>query len=557
MRVIKENFKFSFIFTIAMTFKFLIFSNLDLDLDHDFSVYVPALAVSGGAIPVKDVITLYGPLHASINALWLYFFNFGILSLRIFHIVLIILCLLLLREILIKFYDQKYVNITVVSLILLFPVEINASRVAGPYPLITIIILVFIYLINMKDKKYKYLFAGLVIGILIFLRPHVFFVSIFLFTFLIPIVYKERQKILEILFGTLISVLTGFFLLLRFGALRPWYEYNIVSTFNFFTGNSATQQVQDLGDRLGIEFNLVPIVIYLYFIGIFFVFLRFKYINFFNKSNFSFQIILSTIIFTQLLISYSIHKSIQYSSYALFSVLVIIIGLFAQKISKDMFIDKVNFEKQITLVVSFSLIIQIFPYYDPLHIYWSIILIFGFTLPSVLQNHKGHISWPIKIFIFIFIVINAVTISSNFYKQRSLVEGIDVAKYFQSEEEINKLLYEASRAANFASKYSQLVIYDCPIALPAGISGQFISADRHHVSYGRFLENAKYLDERSNLVESKKYPIISCDNVIDMIPGQNAEPLKNLFKSNQYSTYIFGKKEEIYFEVIIFQGNRL
>jgi hypothetical protein len=42
-----------------------------------------------------------------------------------------------------------------------------------------------------------------------------------------------------------------------------------------------------------------------------------------------------------------------------------------------------------------------------------------------------------------------------------------------------------------------------------------------------------------------------------MIPGQNAEPLKNLFKSNQYSTYIFGKKEEIYFEVIIFQGNRL
>jgi len=156
VQIIRQNINFILIFTISITLKIIIFSNLDLDLDHDFSVYVPALAVSGGAIPVKDVITLYGPIHTSINALWLHFFGFGVFSLRIFHVVLIIICLIILRTILLKFYSQKYVDITIIGLILLFPVEINASRVAGPYPLITIIILVFVYLINMERKRCKF-----------------------------------------------------------------------------------------------------------------------------------------------------------------------------------------------------------------------------------------------------------------------------------------------------------------------------------------------------------------------------------------------------------------
>ena len=75
MQIIRQNVNFILIFTISITLKIIIFSNLDLDLDHDFSVYVPALAVSGGAIPVKDAITLYGPIHTSINALCLHLFR--------------------------------------------------------------------------------------------------------------------------------------------------------------------------------------------------------------------------------------------------------------------------------------------------------------------------------------------------------------------------------------------------------------------------------------------------------------------------------------------------
>lgn len=554
MQIIRQNINFIVIFTISITLKIIIFSNLDLDLDHDFSVYVPALAVSGGAIPVKDVITLYGPIHTSINALWLHFFGFGVFSLRIFHVVLIIICLIILRTILLKFYSQKHVDIAIIGLILLFPVEINASRVAGPYPLITIIILVFVYLINMESKRFKFFYAGFVLGLLLFLRPHVFTASTLLLIALIPFVYKEKNNILKVLLGVLISVLTGIFVLYKIEALRPWYEYNIVSTFDFFGGGNSTQNVQDLGDRIGIGINVVPIAIYFYFIFMMYIASR-------NKKNTSLilnrnflKFLLPSIIVIQIMMSYFLHRSVQYSSYALFPIIIIVIGIFAFKLSEGLFLKKMIFEKQLSLIVGSSLLVQIFPYYDPLHIYWSIIVIFGFTVPFIIQNIKSgnnltHIS------LLIFVILNIYSIYSSFNQSRAIISDLEVSRNLKSSTSVNSQVRYAQQAVESALFFNHLLVFQCPIALPSGVLNLYNSVDRHHVSNGKFIQNTKFAYERIDLLQRADYPIIRCTNLNDMIPGRF--PLS--YMSPEYDErYIrvnsFGESSGVIFEVFIPTG---
>jgi hypothetical protein len=229
---------------------------------------------------------------------------------------------------------------------------------------------------------------------------------------------------------------------------------------------------------------------------------------------------------------------------------LITIAVFIPFYTNTIFFTVENLKKQIFSTIGLSLLIQIYPYYDPLHIYWSIVVILGIAICVVMDKAKSNSN--VKILSFCFIALIMVGQLKLFVPPKFKIENIKSSSNMRSSKDVNKILVESKMAAEYASQYNSRVIFQCPLPLAAGVFNSYASADRHFVTYGQFMENEYFISERADLIRSAKYPILRCTNFVDIIPGELGNSYLSGSVDHIYQTgKIFGQTNREHFEVLL------
>ena len=393
---------------------FLLRARWDPEPHHDGVIYAAAVAVRDGLAPNRDVFAQYGPLVPEIQGLWLREFGPALLNLRILNALLLAAIGLMLFNL-----CKKRIGIITSALVTFAwafasprPCQQTCSNLFTtklPWPSVfsTLILMISLTLLNsikMREEKSKIrilVFGG--VGFLLmvggFSRIQLF--ASVVFVVLLMFWKLERKKFRNdkypFLLGGILSILVSVLLLIKFGIWQSFLDQCIFWSFHKYgeTPLSATTFI-DILWFLGVA---------LIFMGIWVITSRaIQYQNSILKFLFlitpSAIFILAAIILnigrnksSYLIgrngnflvdISSNVLSGLGYSS--VIYILYKVIPKFARRstsesfeIENDLSLDPVRI---VCLGIAASALFQLYPFFDPLHLWWITPVLIGGILSS-------------------------------------------------------------------------------------------------------------------------------------------------------------------------------
>ena len=355
---------------------FLSFARLDPEPHHDGVLLAAAIGVSEGKIPNKEVFTQYGPVTPLFQGLWLRFTEPSLLSLRIFTALLLAICGLVLFLILKSITNLYLASLVSISWAVSYPffiLPINlpwASIIATLLVLISILVLISTRFGLQSNDGIILITMILVFGI--FVRIHMVIPVIVIGIYCLHhwIRYKTSKLFILWLTTTFVGLSFCIGVLHYFGALISYVDQTILWPISYY----ATPAI---GFTKG---EIVAQALLLFFPGfLFLLYLLYKIsiskIETKFKSFFFFTLILIVVTLSNVDVPHKSYLNPLYVAVSLsqnfpstisYSAATILIFYFWKERKKLAFFDL----KFLPVALGASLIPQLYPAHDTLHLYW-------------------------------------------------------------------------------------------------------------------------------------------------------------------------------------------
>ena len=355
---------------------FLSFARLDPEPHHDGVLLAAAIGVSEGKIPNKEVFTQYGPVTPLFQGLWLRFTEPSLLSLRIFTALLLAICGLVLFLILKSITNLYLASLVSISWAVSYPffiLPINlpwASIIATLLVLISILVLISTRFGLQSNDGIILITMILVFGI--FVRIHMVIPVIVIGTYYLHhwIRYKISKLFILWLTTTFVGLSFCIGVLHYLGALKSYVDQTILWPISYY----ATPAI---GFSKG---EIVALALLLFFPGfLFLLYLLYKIsiskIETKFKSLFFFALILTVVTLSNVDVPHKSYLNPLYVAVSLsqnfpstisYSAVTLLLFYFWKERKKLAFFDL----KLLPVALGASLIPQLYPAHDTLHLYW-------------------------------------------------------------------------------------------------------------------------------------------------------------------------------------------
>ena len=373
------------------------FSRLDPDPYHDGFIYAPAVGISEGQLPHRDVFAQYGPVSPLIQGLWLKATSPTIFSLKMLNTVFVIFIAIILVQVL-----KRKIRIEAAQLLALAWLSWFAASMPWPSIITTLFTLIAfsILLMDGNTGRIRLFFAALLLVLAIFTRIQS---VLFLFA-LVPLYILEknqerRQNLKLFFFSANLILIVGIILLGHNNMLSGYAEQSIrwsseayskvelsksfITSFVWFpTSLVGVTIIAFLLHRF--EFNrFIRLALILIFPSI---------LVFLDHQSFEGDVTLEN---PSVLLVYSARSYIHFTGYA-FASAVIVCGLFwAHSILKR---KPLNGQSILASIWGLLVLTQLWPLHDDIHVWFIapiLITAVVFGLPSgwdVFSKHYRTIS---------------------------------------------------------------------------------------------------------------------------------------------------------------------
>ena len=460
-------------FTILLALSSLNFfwrANLDPNPLHDGYMYFTSLATTQGLIPNKDYFSQYGPLFPFVQGAILRLFGDEVIHLRFFNALLLALITVTLYEIV----RTKLSNFHSFLIGLLWITGTSAGWTTllpwvNVFTTFVFLISVFLYMsiqrnvVSVFRRTTYVLLSGILLGSIPFLRIQtipVFFASMLIYL----VVFRKLSQNLKLIgFGTLLSFAIFSFIFIHNGSFIPYIQQCLIWPLTYY----APQ-----------DYSIESLAPNIYFIAVpaFWIISR-RLI----KRNWVFAI-WTTLIFLVSLIYTSSHElsyiSLSRPDILLNSMLNAILGSFFYMvimIAIYLFVRLIWIvfsQKQIdqkTLVGIFPLLLafsQLYPAWDPAHIWWVFPLIaVSFAMSSSVNFMSGAFSRYLPLILGI--TIAGFLTSSSYLLQERDYYSVPLLKGMKSEPSVVNMLEDNLTSLVAIKARSMSTKFDCPDAIYA------------------------------------------------------------------------------------------
>jgi len=232
-----------FLLSLFMTTNFFAnfwLSRFEPDIHHDGYVLAGAIAASEGLLPNRDFFTQYGPLGPLLQGFWLQLTSPTLLNLRILNALLITLNFTVAIMLVAKNWSFRF-SILVVSTIAFSYTSVLPPMLPWTSVLLTSTLLFALILLRKPDHHRKsiyspnFFFAGLVLGVGIYIRIHGLFVIMAVATFLL--LQRSLIKLGSLLGGFVFTVFIATLIQWKTNSLSAFIQQVFVSPFTDYTSN--------------------------------------------------------------------------------------------------------------------------------------------------------------------------------------------------------------------------------------------------------------------------------------------------------------------------------
>ena len=365
-----------FLVLILELIYFVTFAKLDPEPHHDGAMLAAAIGVSEGRIPNKEVFTQYGPLTPLFQGIWLRFTEPSLLSLRIFTALLLAICGLLLFLILKSFTTLYLASLISISWAVSYPFFILPMNLPWASVIATLFVLTsMLILLSPRMGLKKNLGVILVTSILvfgIFVRIHMVIGLLVVGMYYLYhwVRYKSPKLFVLWVTTTVITMSICIGTLYQLGALKSYIDQAILWPISFYAAPAVSLTKGDIVARAVLLFfpGFLFLLYLLYKTSISSIGIKIKWLLFFGLI--LVVVLLSNInvphksylnpIYVAVSLSQNFPSIISYSSVSLVFI------YFWRERKKFSFFDL----KFLPVALGASLIPQLYPLHDTLHLYW-------------------------------------------------------------------------------------------------------------------------------------------------------------------------------------------
>lgn len=471
---------------ILFTFFFLIQVRLDPDPHHDGIIFTSGLAFSEGLLPNKDFFSQYGPIHVAVSGWNLLVLGKAVLSLRILTAIFLAstasIMFLLIRQ---KKSDLLAFGVSAYWC-LSCPTFILAATTPWPTVLTTLISLIIILVIG--DGSRNQLLISLLICLGTLCRIQFAAVGAFIF-FVILFKNWQSNRILvkkwSLALTTSLSLSTV--LLIFFGILPRYIEETIFWSFGTYGRNSIT--LDSAGILKIIALMWIPLItVFAYSIRRF-LSVR-KYFPFFLTG-------LVVVTISNFLFSFNLVNPSRSSFYSIVFVLeyatrnIVESGLFLTvgvvvfrviKTFKTLFKSALKTQDLLSLCVALTAILQLFPQWDLMHIWWVSPIFLTLTSQWFTFGSRSLVGVLICL-----IGLGGIQTAGYLLEPRFAYSDSVLLGMFGKQEIVGSVGETLLSLEN--SGDGMRIEFNCDHAIYAGFGGKYHSSSHSYVSWGAgFLE---------------------------------------------------------------------
>ncbi len=470
---------------------FLSFARLDPEPHHDGVMLAAAIGVSEGKIPNKEVFTQYGPVTPLFQGIWLRFTEPSLLSLRIFTALLLAICGLILFLILRSTTNLYLASLVSASWAVSYPffiLPINlpwASIIATLFVLISILVL-----INPRtglQSNYGIILTTMILVFGIFVRIHMVIPVIVIGIYYLHHWIRHKTSKLFILWLTTALVALSFCIgvLHYIGALKSYVDQTILWPISYYATPAIGFTKGEIVARALLLFfpGFLLLLYLLYKISISTIQTKFKLLFFF------------TLIFTVVALSnvdvphksylnplyVAVSLSQNFPSIISYSAVTLLLYYFWKERKKLAFFDL----KLLPVALGASLIPQLYPAHDTLHLYWIApgVIASAFIYNSVRASESLTSRLTQLTPVLWSIIIACLVLGGIHLREERVAYSDPVVRGMLGVEStaqpIDEMLIAIDRLPKDAT-----IKFDCAHGLFAVAGGRYLAADERFVNWG-------------------------------------------------------------------------